>query len=147
MIRRAKLTHDRGLRARHLICEQLVALAVGTTENDNTRRRGTDPTCARPRKVIAERRNRLMWLTGAALSAVSGLVIIVVVIVQDLSADYAAGLHADATATDGGVGTDGVPSNTGLLIGVALIAAGLVAILIAHLTDPQRGRPSTTPAD
>lgn len=88
-----------------------------------------------------------MWLSGAALLAASGLVIVVVVIVHALQAEVAAGLYADATATSGGDDSPGeVPSNTGLLMGAALIAAALLIVLIAHLTGPRRGRRSTTPA-
>ncbi|MET3808904.1 hypothetical protein ABIB25_005936 [Nakamurella sp. UYEF19] len=96
--------------------------------------------------MIPERRKRLMWLSGTALLAASGLVIVVVVIVHALQAEVAAGLYADATATGGGDGPGGVPSNTGLLIGGALIAAALLIVLIAHLTGPRRGRRSTTAA-
>lgn len=100
----------------------------------------------RLRGVIAKRRKRLMWLTGAVLSALSGLVIIVSVIVHALQAEYAEGLRADATGTVGTGRPDGVPSITWMLIGVALIAAAFLAVLIARFIGPSRGRPSTNPA-
>ena len=87
-----------------------------------------------------------MWLTGATLSAGSGLVIIVLVIIHALHAEYADGLRADATGTAGGVSPDGVPSTTGMLIGAALIAVGLSVMLVVHLTGSPRGRQAADPA-
>lgn len=87
-----------------------------------------------------------MWLTGEALLAGSGLVIIVYVIVHALRAEYAEGLRADATGTVATGGPDGVPSITRMLIGVALIAAAFVAVLLARFTGRPAGRQPTNPA-
>lgn len=130
-----------------MIYEQLIARAIGTADDGNTTM-GGEPTwpVVRLRQVIAKRRKRLMWLTGAALSAGSGLMIIVSAIVHALQAEYAEGLRADANGTVGTGGPDGVPSITWMLIGVALIAVAFLAVLMARFTGLPAGRQSTNPA-